>query len=348
MSITMQLWEIDTEKLLPMESVSLNLEKRLEEWLINDLSLIGLDAFVIGRQVHTDYGGFIDILAMDSDGRKIIIELKRSKTPRDIVAQCLDYGSWVFSLDIGDLGIIFMDYCSKDLAESFRKIFDAQLPDEIPNEYQIIIVAETLDDSTERIVQHLNEVYSVNINAAMFNVFKKNGHEYMGRSWLKDPEDVIKKGPRKLTGFRYVNTGIDHKNDREWCLNVKYSFVSAGGGARWINAIKKLKQGDKIFAYIKGKGYAGYGIVEEEAVIVKEYLNNGKKLIDDLPANHCWREEKDSFQDEWMVKVHWVKVFDEKDAKWFSGAKAYIPVVCELRDEATFEFLKNEFGIVSE
>ena len=33
------------------------------------------------------------------DGDLIIVELKRDKTPRDVVAQFLDYASWV-----GDLG----------------------------------------------------------------------------------------------------------------------------------------------------------------------------------------------------------------------------------------------------
>ena len=46
----------------------------------------------------------------------------------------------------------------------------------------IVIVAESLDDSTERIVQHLNEVHKVNINAVFFNVFTKDGKEFIGRS----------------------------------------------------------------------------------------------------------------------------------------------------------------------
>lgn len=49
---------------------------------------------MLDRQVETDYGTFIDILALDGEGVRHVIELKRDKTPRDIVAQALDYGSW--------------------------------------------------------------------------------------------------------------------------------------------------------------------------------------------------------------------------------------------------------------
>ena len=54
---------------------------------------------VIGRQVGTAHGGRIDLLAISEDGSLTVIELKRDKTSRDIVAQILDYASWVGSLD---------------------------------------------------------------------------------------------------------------------------------------------------------------------------------------------------------------------------------------------------------
>ncbi len=44
------------------------------------------------------------MLAMDEEGNIHIIELKKERTPREVVAQTLDYASWVqnlsFVLDI--------------------------------------------------------------------------------------------------------------------------------------------------------------------------------------------------------------------------------------------------------
>ena len=50
---------------------------------------------VIGRQVPTEFGGRIDLLAIDSAGALTILELKRDRTPREVVAQLIDYASWV-------------------------------------------------------------------------------------------------------------------------------------------------------------------------------------------------------------------------------------------------------------
>ena len=53
---------------------------------------------VIGRQVETDFGGYIDLLCLDSKGDVVIIELKRGRTPREVTVQTLDYASWVNKL----------------------------------------------------------------------------------------------------------------------------------------------------------------------------------------------------------------------------------------------------------
>jgi len=349
MALAMELWQINKEQLEPMNKITLNFEKRLKKWIYEDISLLGLDLMILGQEVRTAFGGFIDILAIDGEGNLVIVELKRNKTPRDIIAQCLDYGSWVKELGYEDIKEIYNQYFKSDLESTFEEYFECKIPDEINKNYRMIIVAESLDDSTERIANHLNSDYNVDINAIFFNVFEKDGNEFIGRSWLKEPE-TQNIGPirnQNWTGYYFVNVGITDKNNkRKWEYNLKYSFVSAGGGSRWINSIKRLKKGDKIFAYIKNIGYAGFGIVEEEAVIVKDYTYQGKKIIDENEFNdHTWKIDKEPSKDEWLVKIKWEKTFDEKNAKRFSGAFAGRSVVCRLNDKETFDFLKKEFQI---
>ena len=48
---------------------------------------------IIGRQINTAFGKYIDIQAMNSEGNLVVIELKRNRTPREVVAQTLDYAS---------------------------------------------------------------------------------------------------------------------------------------------------------------------------------------------------------------------------------------------------------------
>ena len=54
---------------------------------------------VIGRQITTNLNSFIDLLGIDNSGNTIVVELKRKKTPRDTIAQLLEYASFIENLD---------------------------------------------------------------------------------------------------------------------------------------------------------------------------------------------------------------------------------------------------------
>ena len=60
-------------------------EAVLEEWLeANPDGFLDDDkVLVIGRQVTTNLGGFVDLLGLDRDGNVVVVELKRDRTPRD-------------------------------------------------------------------------------------------------------------------------------------------------------------------------------------------------------------------------------------------------------------------------
>ena len=73
-----------------------------------------------------------------------------------------------------------------------------------------------------------------------------------------------------------MNTGDDGSNDgRSWEDCRKYGFMVAGGGKQWINDVKKLKVGDKLFAYLSGHGYVGLGDVTAEAVPFNDFVPSG-------------------------------------------------------------------------
>jgi len=98
MPIEVGLWRIDDD-LSKMEFSGIDNEKRLEEVLLQDISIIDAGLLLIGRQVPTAQGKFIDLLALDMEGNVVVLELKKGKTPREVVAQLLDYGSWVRDLE---------------------------------------------------------------------------------------------------------------------------------------------------------------------------------------------------------------------------------------------------------
>ena len=85
--------------------------------------LIGLDVLVLGREVTTESGGRIDILGLDRDGNLVIVECKRDRTPRDVIAQILDYASWVASLSTRQVYEIAQSKLGQRLDLAFEKAF---------------------------------------------------------------------------------------------------------------------------------------------------------------------------------------------------------------------------------
>jgi hypothetical protein len=69
------------------------LESRLEELIQSDPTILGEPLLVIGRQVPTAHGKFVDLLAVAADDTLHVLELKRDRTLRDVVAQVPDHGS---------------------------------------------------------------------------------------------------------------------------------------------------------------------------------------------------------------------------------------------------------------
>lgn len=61
---------------------------------------------LIGRQERTAFYGFVGLLAIAPDGALVLVELKRDKTPREIVEQGLDYAAWVPPLHFLALAVL--------------------------------------------------------------------------------------------------------------------------------------------------------------------------------------------------------------------------------------------------
>ena len=98
MPTEMKLWRIEEDTPKPVDPDTLNLESRLEDWIRDDIGMVNDDLLVIGQQVATEHTGAIDLLALDPDANLVILELKRDMTPREVVAQALDYASYVQKL----------------------------------------------------------------------------------------------------------------------------------------------------------------------------------------------------------------------------------------------------------
>jgi hypothetical protein len=203
MSTEIKVWQISGNQITPAKDNSLaaeHLEEEIENWIVQVPDILGEDLLIIGRQRDIPNVGCLDLLTINSKGELAVIELKRDRAPREAVAQALDYASWLDTTSEAEILEIAEDYLKRPLDEAFAHRFGvSEMPDIVPQNHRIVLVAARLDASAERIINYLAQRYSVNINAVFFRYAKlSNGSEILARSVLV-AESVIQQGkaPRR-------------------------------------------------------------------------------------------------------------------------------------------------------
>ena len=101
------------EQVFKNENKEIDLEILLEnnpEYFFENSKIL-----IIGRQVTTNLNTFIDLLGIDELGNTVVIELKRDKTPRETLAQLIEYASFIDNLDYEQLNDIFQNYSGEEV-----------------------------------------------------------------------------------------------------------------------------------------------------------------------------------------------------------------------------------------
>lgn len=362
MSIEMAVWRMTEDGPLRLEFTRLDLEASLEEMVARDPDLVGLDLLVVGQQVPTTYGGFVDILGVDAEARLHVLELKRDRTPRDVVAQTLDYGSWARDLTLDDAVELYSDRQGSTFDEAFAQRFGQPVPDVFNTDQQLTIVASELDPASDRIVQYLAEDYGVPINAVFFRHFRDGEHEYLARSWLLSPQEAAAARGRSGRGSKvrpwnqrdfYVILG--KVGDTRWELARSKGLLSAGGGSWYWKPLRNLRPGHRVFAYVGGAGYVGVGEVVGEATPAREAeveVDGSKQPLmeqPDLPPDFAERARSDDPEvAEYVVPVSWLKDRPVAEAVTKPGLFSSQVTVCKLRDQRTIEVLETAFDLDEE
>jgi hypothetical protein len=359
MPIEFDLWRIDgqTTRLSPVRLVD---ESRLERILADDARFLGIDVMIIGRQVITAFGKRIDLLAIDGQGNLCVIEIKRDRTPREVVAQLLDYAAWITSLTYENIVSIYQGYTKGGRFEqAFAERFGVDEPPEALNQsHRLIVVASELDNSTERIVTYLSNGYGVPINAVFFRYIRDDMREYLARTWLIDPgraeiasgNSGTAKGHQEPWNGQDYYVAIGEGENRSWEDCAKYGFVSAGHGRRYSRALENLLPGARVFACIPQRGYVGVGIVDEPSQPVKDFLvsvdcDNVPILQAPLVATGMADDAEDSELSEYLVRVKWLKTLAREQAFWEKGMFANQNVVAKLRRKFTLDRLVHRFDL---
>lgn len=156
-------------------------EAVLETWLENNPERIieNGSLLIVGRQVTTNLGSFIDLLAIDRQGDLVVIELKRTRTPRETLAQALEYASFVQKLGYEQLDEIFRNYAGDEalnLAQYHREYFSLVSDEAVVfnNDQRIVIVGQKITPEIRQTSTFLREK-GVRVTCLEFTFFKADG-----------------------------------------------------------------------------------------------------------------------------------------------------------------------------
>jgi len=127
MPIHHAIWRVGDQP-APLVSSRLASEQQLEDMIVRDPRILSSEWMLIGRQEITSHGGRVDLLAIAPDASLVLIELKRDRTPREIIAQALDYASWVEQLTPDRVAQIYQRFSGgKSLDVAFQERFGVEL-----------------------------------------------------------------------------------------------------------------------------------------------------------------------------------------------------------------------------
>lgn len=203
MATEIKTWQIVDGKLIAVSNSLIENGRKekedLEAWLKSNPEILGTDIALIGEQVQTKSGP-LDFLGIDRFGNLVIIELKRDKLPREVLAQVIDYASDVSNYEPDRLNEICLNFTGQTLAEYLpAKFQDISFEEVAVNQSQrLLLVGFSIEEPLHRMVEWLSEKYSLGVNAIVLHYTKtKNGDELLSKTVIIPEETVQEKTNKK-------------------------------------------------------------------------------------------------------------------------------------------------------
>ena len=180
-------------ELVIAQETKLKLERHLEDWLEISPRALGQEPFLwIGRQTSaTDEDGTIysDLLGVDAKGNLVIAELEKVLTPRDLIAQLLDYAAWANGLSDSQIREIAEAYFEtrdkfqgKTFDDAFRDLFDMLETDEVPplnRGLRLFMVAEEIPSRVAFVCRLLRTSHGMEVSCIDVSTFETESGEVL-------------------------------------------------------------------------------------------------------------------------------------------------------------------------
>lgn len=190
----------DTEELehLPeQEFAQLNILERedLEKWAIEEPRILGENLLVITSEYSKfeDLQDRLDILAIDSEGKLVVVELKRDKADRTTDLQAIKYASYCATLTAEEIQKDYRDFWSvrkdekislEEVGKEFVNFLNQNVIDEVPytddgwanfeldDKPRVLLVAGSFGPEITSPVMWLIEEYNMDITCTRIKAYK--------------------------------------------------------------------------------------------------------------------------------------------------------------------------------
>ena len=198
----------DKAKLDIALKADLKLEKHLENWFENSPWALIQDETIlwISRQTKAkDEEGTIrpDLLGIDSEGNLVIVEFKRERTSREVVAQLLEYAAWANEQPeenirrIADTYLQNHDQCNEEnFNQTFCNEFETNQIPQLNRQLRLYIVAGEIPARVLNVCRFLRSSYKMDISCLAVSMFQTESEEVIIDIEDKLGDEVLSK-PKK-------------------------------------------------------------------------------------------------------------------------------------------------------
>lgn len=194
-------WRVTDDGPVQLGSTQIELEKHLEDWIERDPRLAGEGLRIVARQLTVEGGGRLDLLAVEPQGRLVVIEVKRAKLEDVALTQALTYAA-VLAREATDLLLARITSNAADRGITLPEDLGAQLdvPEGDLREVISVVIGAGFGVGTEALLDYLSGQFGVPIRAVSLQVFDVGGGEPL---LIREITEVEQAGVTETTSSKY-------------------------------------------------------------------------------------------------------------------------------------------------
>ncbi len=251
----------------PAHAVAIK-EKKIEEWVVNHPGVLFTDdnaVMVIAQEVSGEAQA--DVLAVDSQGNLIIVEIKRHWSDRSTIGQLLDYAARLSEWGYEQFNDRWQQYKGNeagDLFDAFREFIEnpAFEKDDFLKQRRLYILAAEQDESMKRIIRWLDSEYNVPIGFVPFGLMKLGDDMFLKIQKI-DVEPIV---PTAVwAGDWFFNSDETHAPGAYAKMLEQGVIAACGyGHTKTRHKMALPGKGERVFMFVNRIGIVAAGEVTED------------------------------------------------------------------------------------